>query len=44
MADIPNPHDRLFKELLTRVDAAQDVARNYLPQDIVRLLDLYNIA
>lgn len=40
MTDIPNPHDGLFKELLSRVDAAQDIARNYLPPTLVQRLDL----
>lgn len=40
MSDIQNPHDRLFKEVLTRVDAAQDVARHYLPPAIVQQLNL----
>ena len=40
MSDIANPHDRLFKEVLTHMSAAQDVARNYLPQTIVQRLNL----
>ena len=40
MSDIANPHDRLFKEVLGHVSAAQDVARNYLPQTIVQRLNL----
>ncbi len=43
LSDIPNPHDGLFKELLSRVDAAQDIARNYLPPTIVQRLDLQSM-
>lgn len=40
MPDISNPHDAYFKDLLTRVEAAQEIARLYLPAEIVKHLDL----
>jgi len=38
--EITNPHDRFFKELLARPEAAADFLANYLPSDIVAALDL----
>lgn len=40
MADITNPHDRFFKEVLSREEAARDFILHYLPADIVALLDI----
>lgn len=37
---MPNPHDRFVKEALTRLETAQDLARNYLPAEVVARLDL----
>jgi predicted transposase/invertase (TIGR01784 family) len=35
-----NPHDRFFKEIFSRQDAAQDFLRHYLPGELVDLIDL----
>src|SRR5215813_2862601 len=40
MTDLTNPHDRFFKELLARPETATDFLVNYLPPEIVALLDL----
>jgi len=32
---INNPHDRLFKETLSKKELAQSFLLNYLPQDIL---------
>lgn len=40
MADLTNPHDRFFKEMLGREEVGRDLVRYYLPPDIVELLDL----
>lgn len=40
MDQITNPHDKFFKEVFTRRDTAGEFLRNYLPPDVVRLLDL----
>jgi len=40
MADITNPHDRFFKEVLTRGNTAKQFLENYLPHDVTKLLDL----
>lgn len=37
---MPNSHDRFFKEALTRGETAQDLARHYLPMQVVEQLDL----
>ena len=37
MADIVNPHDKFFKEVLSRQDVARDFILHYLPSDIVGL-------
>ncbi len=41
---MPNSHDRFFKEALTRVETAQDLARHYLPAEVVARLDLESMA
>jgi predicted transposase/invertase (TIGR01784 family) len=38
--DVPNPHDRFFKELFSQRDTAADFVRHYLPEDFVSRLDL----
>ncbi|MBI3653724.1 MAG: Rpn family recombination-promoting nuclease/putative transposase [Acidobacteria bacterium] len=40
MPDLSNPHDRFFKEVFSRPEMAADVLANYLPEEIVALLDL----
>jgi predicted transposase/invertase (TIGR01784 family) len=40
MSDLINPHDRFFKDLLSRPDAATDFLTNYLPPEIAASLDL----
>ncbi len=37
---VQNPHDKFFKETLTKVDLARDFARNYLPAAILQVVDL----
>jgi predicted transposase/invertase (TIGR01784 family) len=39
MADLSNPHDRFFKELFSRKEAAQEFLRLYLPPEVAALLD-----
>ena len=38
--DVSSPHDRFFRELLSRPEVAADIARQTLPPDVVELLDL----
>ena len=40
MSDLINPHDRFFKDLLSRPEAATDFLSNYLPPEIAASLDL----
>jgi predicted transposase/invertase (TIGR01784 family) len=40
MAELRNPHDHFFREVLSRQEAARDFLRYYLPPEIVALLDL----
>ncbi len=35
-----NPHDRFFKDLFSRQEAAQDFLQHYLPAELATLLDL----
>jgi predicted transposase YdaD len=37
---LTNPHDRFFKDLFSRREAAQDFLRHYLPPEVSALLDL----
>lgn len=39
MPDLPNPHDRFFKEVFSRHDVAADFLQHYLPAPIATLLD-----
>jgi len=43
MPDLPNPHDRFFKELFSQLDTTTDFVRYYLPEHFVALLDLRQI-
>ena len=40
MAELSNPHDRFFKEVMSCPEVAQDFLVNYLSQDVVALLDV----
>ncbi len=40
MEQISSPHDKLFKEVLSRQDAAVDFVVHYLPKDIASLLNV----
>ena len=40
---LSNPHDRFFKELFSRQEAARDFLQNYLPADVAQLLDLASL-
>ena len=44
MEQISNPHDKFFKEALSRQEAAVDFVVHYLPKDIASLLDVYNVS
>ncbi|MCX7885067.1 MAG: Rpn family recombination-promoting nuclease/putative transposase [Caloramator sp.] len=37
---IQNPHDKFFKETFSNIEIAKDFIVNYLPQDIVKIIDL----
>jgi predicted transposase/invertase (TIGR01784 family) len=43
MNTIVNPHDKFFKEVFTRRETAEEFLRNYLPDDVVTLLDLRSL-
>ncbi len=43
MSEISNPHDKFFKESFSRPEVASDFLTNYLPAEIVRVLDLTTI-
>lgn len=36
---IENPHDKYFKETLGNVEVAKDFLNNYLPPDIMKIVD-----
>ncbi|MBT6504150.1 MAG: transposase, partial [Deltaproteobacteria bacterium] len=40
MSEISNPHDKFFKEVFTSRNGAEEFLRNYLPENVVGLLDL----
>ena len=37
---IQNPHDKFFKETFSNIEIAKDFIVNYLPQDIIKIVDL----
>lgn len=37
---IQNPHDKFFKETFGNVEVAKDFLNNYLPQNIIKLIDI----
>jgi len=43
MAEIVNVHDKIFKEIFSRKDGARDFFANYLPEEILKRLDLERI-
>ena len=43
MADIVNPHDKFFKEVLSREEIARDFMIHYLPSDVVDLFDMTSL-
>ena len=40
MSKLSNPHDRFFKETLTRQEVGRDFLIHYLPGELVALLDV----
>ncbi len=40
---IQNPHDKFFKETFGKVEVARDFFSNYLPQNILNIIDLDTI-
>ncbi len=44
METIANPHDRFFKQLFSRQEAARDFMRYYLPAEVAESLDLDSLA
>ncbi len=40
MTDLSRPQDKFFRELFSRSEVGKDFLRNYLPGEIVRLLDV----
>ena len=43
MAELTNPHDRFFKEMLARPEAVRDFLMHYLPAEVVELLEVSHI-
>lgn len=43
LEDLPNPHDRYFRESFADPDVARDFFRHYLPPEIAVQLDLSNL-
>jgi predicted transposase YdaD len=35
-----NPHDKFFKETFSNVEVARDFIKNYLPESILKIIDL----
>ena len=40
MTELPNPHDRFFKELFAHLPTARDFVRHYLPEPLGAAIDL----
>ncbi len=38
MADILSPHDRFFRDLFARPDAAREFVRHYIPSEVTAAL------
>jgi predicted transposase/invertase (TIGR01784 family) len=43
MAELNNPHDHFFREMLSRQETARDFLRHYLPPGVGSLLDLSSL-
>ncbi len=43
MSEISKPHDKFFRDFFSRPEVSRDFLRNYLPADIVALLDLSSL-
>jgi hypothetical protein len=43
MSELTNPHDRFFKEALSRQEVAVDFLQHYLPSEVAALLDLSSL-
>jgi len=43
LPELPNPHDRFFKEVFGRPETASDFLANYLPPEAADALDLSNL-
>ncbi len=43
MDKLVNPHDRFFKQVLSRQETASDFLRHYLPAEVVELLDFSSL-
>ena len=41
--DIQNPHDKFFKETFSNLKVTRDFLENYLPQSILKILDLNDL-
>ena len=37
---LQNPHDKFFKETFSDVEVAKDFLNNYLPEDILKVIDV----
>jgi predicted transposase YdaD len=44
MSMIYNPHDKFFKENMSNIDTAKDFMLNYLPEDILKIIDLDSLS
>lgn len=40
---INNPHDKFFKAMMAEKDIAVDFLRQFLPDDVLKLIDLNSI-
>jgi len=41
--EITNPHDKLFREIWSNKAVAADVLQNYLPEDVLKFIDLSSL-
>lgn len=37
---IQNPHDKFFKETFGHIEVAKDFLNNYLPENIIKIIDV----
>ena len=40
---VQNPHDKFFKETFSNVEVARDFMQNYLPEPILKIVDLQTL-